>query len=119
MPSTPQERRKPADHIVELKQLVVGYAKQETVDPLRTLGRYLLFGVLGAIFVGGGSLFLMLGTLRALEARGPFQTPGATIAQHQAGARTLVPYAVAIAVGIVVVVLSVVAIIRDGKGDAR
>lgn len=51
----------------ELVDLVVGYAKQETLDPLKRLGKSVAFGVAGAVLVGTGVLFLSLSALRALQ----------------------------------------------------
>lgn len=51
----------------ELVELVVGYAKQETLDPLKRLGKNVAFGVAGAALVGTGTLFLALSALRALQ----------------------------------------------------
>ncbi|MGH9038529.1 MAG: phage holin family protein [Acidimicrobiia bacterium] len=51
----------------ELVDLVVGYAKQETLDPIKRLGKSVAFGVAGAILVGTGTLFLAMSTLRALQ----------------------------------------------------
>lgn len=51
----------------ELVDLVVSYAKQETLDPLKRLGKNVAFGVAGAILVGTGTLFLSLSALRALQ----------------------------------------------------
>ena len=51
----------------ELVDLVVSYAKQETVDPLKKLGKNVAFGVAGAVLVGTGTLFLSLSALRALQ----------------------------------------------------
>ena len=53
--------------VLELRDLVVGYVKQETVIPLRQLGRYALFGIAGAFFLGLGALLLGVGALRALQ----------------------------------------------------
>ncbi len=53
--------------VLELKELVVDYVKQETVVPLRHLGRYLAFGVLGAFLLGLGVVLLGVGGLRALQ----------------------------------------------------
>lgn len=51
----------------ELWGLTKGYAKQETVDPLKGIGRYLAFGGAGAVLVGFGVVLLMLAGLRALQ----------------------------------------------------
>ena len=57
----------PQQTIRELKELIVAYAKQETVDPLKSLGRYIAFGLLGALLIGTGVMFLAMGALRALQ----------------------------------------------------
>jgi hypothetical protein len=51
----------------ELWALTRDYAKQETIDPLKGVGRYLTFGVPGALLVGFGVVLLMLSGLRALQ----------------------------------------------------
>jgi uncharacterized membrane protein YidH (DUF202 family) len=51
----------------ELVDLVVDYAKQETVDPIKRLGKTVVFGVLGAVLIGVGVTFLALAGLRALQ----------------------------------------------------
>ncbi|MGH9001173.1 MAG: phage holin family protein [Acidimicrobiia bacterium] len=51
----------------ELVDLVVGYAKQETVDPLKKLGKTIAFGIVGAVMVGLGLVFAVLGGMRALQ----------------------------------------------------
>ncbi|MDQ3895988.1 MAG: hypothetical protein M3326_01855 [Actinomycetota bacterium] len=51
----------------DLWQLVVGYAKQETIDPVRNLGRFIGYGVAGALLGGLGAVLLLLGGLRALQ----------------------------------------------------
>jgi hypothetical protein len=68
----------------ELKDLVVAYAKQETVDPLRHLLRFLLFGLIGAVFISIGVVLLALAVLRAIQTEA-----GA----HLSGDWTWVPYA--------------------------
>lgn len=57
----------PAETFADLKTLIVDYAKQETIDPLRGLGRYLGFGLAGALLVGLGVLLLAVGLLRGLQ----------------------------------------------------
>lgn len=51
----------------ELWVLLKTYARQETVDPLRNLGRYLGFGIAGSILMGVGLVLLSLSALRALQ----------------------------------------------------
>ncbi len=53
--------------VVELRDLVVEYFKQETIVPLKQLGRYVAFGLLGALLLGFGAVFLGLAGLRALQ----------------------------------------------------
>ena len=46
----------------------VGYAKQETIDPLKGLGRYVGFGVGGSLLLAIGPVALLgLAVLRALQ----------------------------------------------------
>jgi len=51
----------------ELWALTKDYARQETVDPLKGVGRYLGFGAAGALLGGVGVILLMLAGLRALQ----------------------------------------------------
>jgi hypothetical protein len=53
--------------VIELKDLVVAYLKQETVVPLKQLGRYLAFGVAGSLLMGTGVILWSLGLLRLLQ----------------------------------------------------
>jgi hypothetical protein len=52
---------------LELRDLVVAYVRQETVAPLQSLGRYMLFGVAGALLLGLGVVLLGVGVLRLLQ----------------------------------------------------
>jgi hypothetical protein len=51
----------------ELWGLTKDYARQETVEPLKGVGRYLGYGAIGALLVAIGVLLLMLSGLRALQ----------------------------------------------------
>lgn len=51
----------------ELWQLVVAYAKQETIGPLKNLGRFIAFGLAGSFALGIGTILLGLAALRALQ----------------------------------------------------
>ena len=44
----------------ELWELIVAYFKQETVVPLKQLGRYIAFGLLGALLLGFGVVLLAI-----------------------------------------------------------
>ena len=48
-------------------QLTVDYLKQEMVDPLRGLGRFLYMGIAGSFFLAFGLLLILLGVLRLLQ----------------------------------------------------
>ncbi len=51
----------------EAVRLAVAYAKQETIDPVKSLGRYLAYGAIGAILMGFGMVLLTLGLLRRIQ----------------------------------------------------
>jgi hypothetical protein len=55
------------DILQDLKDLLISYAKQETVDPLRNLGRYLGFGLAGMALLTLGTFFLGMSLLRFLQ----------------------------------------------------
>lgn len=59
--------KSPAQQIQELRDLVVGYAKQETIDPLKNLGRFLRNGLAGALLLGTGTIFVGVALLRFLQ----------------------------------------------------
>jgi amino acid transporter len=51
----------------ELWELTTTYAKEQTVDPLKGLGRFLAAGLAGAVLLGTGVILLALSALRALQ----------------------------------------------------
>lgn len=53
--------------VVELRDLVLAYVQQETVVPLKALGRYVALGLAGALLLGLGILFVAIAGLRALQ----------------------------------------------------
>lgn len=57
----------PFEGAQEIQQLIVAYAKQETITPLRSLGRYLGYGMAGALLVFLGAFFTGLGVLRLAQ----------------------------------------------------
>jgi Putative Actinobacterial Holin-X, holin superfamily III len=57
----------PQQTVRELQELVVAYAKQETVEPLKGMVRYAGFGIAGALLLGVGVAFMSVGMLRGLQ----------------------------------------------------
>ena len=51
----------------ELWDLVRRYAQQETIEPIKGLGRYAAFGLAGSVLVGIGVVELAVGLLRVLQ----------------------------------------------------
>lgn len=111
MADTADTRRKPADHVVELRELVVGYAKQETIEPLGNLKRYLSWGLAGSLAMGLGCFLLLLALLRGLQAIEGIS--GST------GWLSLIPYAATLAVGIAMVAVAGFAITNGSKKGPR
>jgi hypothetical protein len=71
----------------ELFQLIVTYAKQQTIDPLKQLGRWVALGLAGAVLTGLGFLLIGLGLLRAIQSEA---------GHHLTGDWSWVPYFVAV-----------------------
>ena len=71
----------------ELIDLTVTYAKQETIDPLRSLGRRVGLGVLGSALASVGLIFLLVGVLRLVQVEARLR-----------GAWSFVPYVAGLAV---------------------
>lgn len=51
----------------DLVRLVIAYVKQETLDPIKDLKRFVLMGLLGTIALSIGLVLLFLGVLRLLQ----------------------------------------------------
>lgn len=88
--------RSPKDDAVEVFGLVRDYAKQETLDPLKALGNYAKWGLMGAVIVGIGAIELMIAVLRLVQAEG-----GGAID----GRFSFVPYLVTLVVAVVALVV--------------
>lgn len=94
--------------LAELKTLLIGYGRQEIVTPLTHLGKTLKLGVLGALSIGIGLIFLAIAGLRLLqtEASGVFD-----------GNMSALPYAIVL-VGLLVVLAGVFALrSQASRGD--
>lgn len=88
----------------DVTDLVKSYASQELVDPLKALGRFLGFGVAGAVLLGLGIMLLAVGLLRLLQVE---------LADTFDGNWSFVPYAIVVVVGAIVIGLFAS---RIGKG---
>ena len=69
----------------DLWVLIRDYAKQETVDPIKALGRFIAYGVGGSLLLAVGISFGALALLRALQTE---------TGDHLTGSLTWVPYLV-------------------------
>ena len=87
---------------VELCKMVRGYIKQETLDPLRGVGRWLAWGIVGAIALLFGAVVGLVGLLRLLQAEIFDQPNGFTWA----------PYMIIVGVALVMIWLSLTRIAR-------
>ena len=56
------------EELNEVWRLVVGYTKQETAAPLRGLGAFMRYGIVGMVLFAVGTGFGVLAILRAFEA---------------------------------------------------
>lgn len=70
-------------HVNELISMVIAYAKQETVVPLKNLGRYIGFGVAGAMLLAAGGALATLTVVRVIQTE---------TVPHLTGNLTWVPY---------------------------
>jgi uncharacterized BrkB/YihY/UPF0761 family membrane protein len=76
--------------------LTVAYVKQETVGPLQALGRFVVLGTIGSLFLGIGLILLLVALLRVLQEE--------TGAFH--GNLSWIPYLIVAVVGLLVVVVA-------------
>ncbi len=90
-------------------QLTVDNLKQEVLEPLRGLGRFLYMGILGSFFAAFGILLMLLGVLRLL------QTETGTALT---GDWSWVPYAVVVVLGIFVIGVAALRI-QAGPGQRK
>jgi hypothetical protein len=78
--------------IGELWRMVLAYVRQETVEPVRNLGRFVAFGVGGSLLLGLGVSLLILATLRFFQSE-----TGSTFTGHL----SWVPYVIMLIVAVV------------------
>jgi len=91
---------------VDTVQVVIDYVRQETVEPLKGVGRFLIFGVAGSALLALGLVLLLVAVLRALQTEtGTFH-----------GNLSWVPYVIVAVLGIILIAL---AAWRVSSGPAR
>lgn len=88
-------------------QLVIDYVKQETLEPLKGLGRFMVFGVAGSVALCAGLVLLLVAGLRALQ-----EETGTTFA----GNLSWLPYVI-VAAGALLLIGGAAA--RIARGPAR
>jgi sugar phosphate permease len=89
----------------DVVNLVIAYLKQETIGPLKDLGRYTAYGTIGSVFIGGGLVLLLVSLLRGLQSISALQ-----------GNLSWIPYLV---VAVVAVAVALLAAWRITSGPAR
>ena len=90
----------------ETLQLVIDYVKQETLDPLKGLGRFIVFGVAGSVALAIGLVVLSVAFLRVLQTE-----TGTTFSGNWSWA----PYLICTAAVLVVAAIAVKAVSRGQR----
>ncbi len=91
-------------------QLVLDYAKQETLGPIKGLARFVLAGVAGSLALAAGCVFLLLAGLRAIQTE-----TGSTFT----GNLSWLPYLIAAAAAVMVMALAAWRITKGTASRAR
>ncbi len=86
--------RRGGDPVRDIVQTAKAYVKQETIDPLKSIGRYVAYGTIGAVSLGIGTLLGMLALLRFLQ-------------YYMHGAMSWAPYLLTVVAGLLVAGLAV------------
>ncbi len=94
----------------EVVKLVVDYIKQETLDPVKGLGRYVVFGVAGSVALSIGLAILAVGFLRLLQGE-----TGSTFT----GNLSWIPYVICTVLVVLIAFLAVKAISRGQTPDTE
>ncbi len=84
------------------------YIKEETIQPLKDMGRYALYGALGSVFVGVGILFIFMAVLRFFQEQ--FRVFDGTL--------SWIPYLIVAALALIVASVTLWQIVR-GAGERR
>jgi hypothetical protein len=93
----------------EIRALTTAYVKQRTLEPAKTIGRFVAVGAAGSMLLGGGLTLLALALLRALQT-----ATGSTFHGHL----SWLPYVVTAAVAVAVAGVAGLAVLR-GRGPGK
>lgn len=95
---SPSDRKRAvkAPSLGEMYDLLRDYVKQETLDPIRGAGRWMLWAALGAVSLILGVTFLMVGLLRLVQSELFNSNDG----------KTWVPYLIVVVVSLALVLSS-------------
>ena len=99
----PSEQKSIPQVLSELWEMLVSYAKQETVQPLKGLFRFVGVGVAAMLLLGTGVVLISVSVLRLLQTKQPF-------GWQLTGSLNFIPYLVSLAVLGVLIGLAVLAI---------
>lgn len=91
----------------DLTELLRRYVRQETVDPLRSVGRFVGLGIIGGVLIAIGAVEIAIAGLRLLQKSDLLD-----------GHWSWVPYLLA-AVGLLTTAFLLMSRIRSEDGDAR
>lgn len=103
------EQKSPQQTVGELFELTKTYALQETVDPVKGLGKFVGFGLGAALLGGVGVIMLLIGVLRMLQTE---------TGDHLTGSLTWVPYLVTLIVAAILIGLALLGINRKKERGA-
>jgi hypothetical protein len=105
----PKRTSDPKESFDEALALVKAYARQETIEPLKNLKKFVGFGLAGGILIALGLFFLALSGLRYMQTHRFF-------GQHLTGNWSWLPYMIVFVFSLVIAVLFA---LRITKGDDR
>ena len=91
--------------VEDLLATIRAYVTQETIGPLKGLGRYLLFGIVGSACVAVAMIFFTLAAIRSLQ----------ELTTVFEGNWSFVPYVAGIVTALCFFSLTLLAIKRDGR----
>ncbi len=92
--------------VAELIDLLKRYVLQETIGPLKTMGRSLAYGGAAAVMIGLGAVFGLIGLLRVLETE-----TGTTFR----GDLSWAPYGLTVVAGVLVLALGAGLVLRGPR----